>query len=232
MKRVILTLTLAAAPLIVQAAEFDVEIHNPTRGLYYTPLLVTAHPPNMKLFDAGEAASSEVQAMAEGGDIMPLVTALDSAGATTVANPAAGLLAPGETTTAIVNTNNATANTQLSIVAMLLPTNDGFLALNSLTVPTQPGTYTYNLNAYDAGTEANDELRGSGAPGQAGMPVPPPLDPVLGTNGTGAASNAEGYVHIHRGNLGDTDTTGGNSDIVSTLHRWLNPVTRVTVTVK
>ena len=232
MKRVILTLTLAAAPLIVQAAEFDVEIHNPTRGLYYTPLLVTAHPPNMKLFEAGEAASSELQAMAEGGDIMPLVTALDSAGATTVANPAAGLLAPGETTTAIVNTNNATANTQLSIVAMLLPTNDGFLALNSLTVPTQPGTYTYNLNAYDAGTEANDELRGSGAPGQAGMPVPPPLDPVLGTNGTGAASNAEGYVHIHRGNLGDTDTTGGISDIVSTLHRWLNPVTRVTVTVK
>jgi len=232
MKRVILTLTLAAAPLIVQAAEFDVEIHNPTRGLYYTPLLVTAHPPNMKLFEAGEAASSELQAMAEGGDIMPLVTALDSAGATTVANPAAGLLAPGETTTAIVNTSNATANTQLSVVAMLLPTNDGFLALNSLTVPTQPGTYTYNLNAYDAGTEANDELRGSGAPGQAGMPVPPPLDPVLGTNGTGAASNAEGYVHIHRGNLGDTDTTGGNSDIVSTLHRWLNPVTRVTVTVK
>ena len=232
MKRVILTLTLAAAPLIVQAAEFDVEIHNPTRGLYYTPLLVTAHPPNMKLFEAGEAASSELQAMAEGGDIMPLVTALDSAGATTVANPAAGLLAPGETTTAIVNTNNATANTQLSVVAMLLPTNDGFLALNSLTVPTLPGTYTYNLNAYDAGTEANDELRGSGAPGQAGMPVPPPLDPVLGTNGTGAASNAEGYVHIHRGNLGDTDTTGGKSDIVSTLHRWLNPVTRVTVTVK
>lgn len=232
MKRVILTLTLAAAPLIVQAAEFDVEIHNPTRGLYYTPLLVTAHPSNMKLFEAGEAASSELQAMAEGGDIMPLVTALDSAGATTVANPAAGLLAPGETTTAIVNTNNATANTQLSIVAMLLPTNDGFLALNSLTVPTQPGTYTYNLSAYDAGTEANDELRGSGAPGQAGMPVPPPLDPVLGTNGTGAASNAEGYVHIHRGNLGDTDTTGGKSDIVSTLHRWLNPVTRVTVTVK
>ena len=232
MKRVILTLTLAAAPLLVQAAEFDVEIHNPTRGLYYTPLLVTAHPPNMKLFEAGEAASSELQAMAEGGDIMPLVTALDSAGATTVANPAAGLLAPGETTTAIVNTSNATANTQLSVVAMLLPTNDGFLALNSLTVPTQPGTYTYNLNAYDAGTEANDELRGSGAPGQAGMPVPPPLDPVLGTNGTGAASNAEGYVHIHRGNLGDTDTTGGNSDIVSTLHRWLNPVTRVTVTVK
>lgn len=231
MKRIILTLTLAAAPLLSQAAEFSVEIHNPTRGLYYTPLLVAAHTPDQALFKLGGTATSELQAMAEGGDIAPLVTALGAAGATVVANPASGLLAPGATTTATVNTGNATANTHLSIVAMLLPTNDGFLALNNLEVPTQPGTYTYNLNAYDAGTEANDELRGSGAPGQPGMPVPPPLDPILGTNGTGAASAAEGYIHIHRGNLGDTDVNAGNSDIVSTLHRWLNPVTRVTVTV-
>jgi len=46
MKRIILTLTLAAAPLMSQAAEFNVEIHNPTRGLYYTPLLVAAHTPD------------------------------------------------------------------------------------------------------------------------------------------------------------------------------------------
>ncbi|MCM0612921.1 spondin domain-containing protein [Marinobacter sediminum] len=232
MKRVIITLALAAAPILSQAAEFDVEIHNPTRGLYFTPLLVTAHPAGVTLFETGSAASSELQAMAEGGDISGLVTLMNTAGATTVQDPAAGLLIPGASATATLNTDNAAANTQLSIVAMLLPTNDGFLALNNLEVPTEPGTYTYNLNAYDAGTEANDEVRGSGTPGQPGMPVPPPLDPVLGNNGTGAASSAEGYVHIHRGNLGDTDLTGGNSDIVSTLHRWLNPVARVTVTVK
>lgn len=232
MKRVIITLALAAAPILSQAAEFDVEIHNPTRGLYFTPLLVTAHPAGVTLFETGSAASSELQAMAEGGDISGLVTLLNTAGATTVQDPATGLLTPGASATATLNTGNAAANTQLSIVAMLLPTNDGFLALNNLEVPTEPGTYTYNLNAYDAGTEANDEVRGSGTPGQPGMPVPPPLDPVLGNNGTGAASSAEGYVHIHRGNLGDTDLTGGNSDIVSTLHRWLNPVARVTVTVK
>ncbi|WP_166268758.1 spondin domain-containing protein [Marinobacter caseinilyticus] len=234
MNRVILALAVAvaAAPLLSQAAEFDVEIHNPTRGIYYTPLLVTAHPPDVTLFEPGSPASSNLQAMAEGGDISALVAALNGVGATTVANPAGGLLAPGATTLATVNTDSATANTQLSIVAMLLPTNDGFLALNNLEVPTEPGTYTYNLNAYDAGTEANNELRGSGTPGQAGMPVPPPLDPILGNGGSGAASSAEGYVHIHRGNLGDTNLIGGASDIVSTLHRWLNPVARVTVTVK
>ena len=39
-------------------------------------------------------------------------------------------------------------------------------------------------------------------------------------------------VHIHRGNIGDTDATGGISDVDSRIHRWLNPVAKVTVTVK
>ncbi|MFE8070439.1 spondin domain-containing protein [Marinobacteraceae bacterium S3BR75-40.1] len=232
MKRSILAVALAAAPMLAPAAEFDVTIENPTRGIYYTPLLIAAHSSDQTLFTTGEAASSALQAMAEGGDISALQSALDSAGATIAANPAGGLLVPGASTTATLNTDSAPSNTQLSVVAMLLPTNDGFLALNSLTIPTVPGTYTYDLNAYDAGTEANDEVRGSGAPGQPGMPVPPPLDPEAGTGGSGVPASAEGYVHIHRGNLGDTDATGGVSDIDSTLHRWLNPVARVTVTVK
>jgi hypothetical protein len=36
---------------------------------------------------------------------------------------------------------------------MLLPTNDGFVGLDSLTLPTNPGTYLYTLNGYDAGTK-------------------------------------------------------------------------------
>jgi len=232
MKRTILAVALAATPFLSQAAQFDVEITNPTRGIYFTPLLVTAHPDGISLFETGTPASSQLQAMAEGGDLSGIVGLLNAAGATTIQNPANGLLTPGASTTATLNTDNAAANTRLSIVAMLLPTNDGFLALNNVEIPTEPGTYTYDLNAYDAGTEANDEVRGSGTPGQPGLPVPPPLDPVLGNNGTGVASSAEGYVHIHRGNLGDTDLNRGSSDIVSTLHRWLNPVARVTLTVK
>ena len=38
-------------------------------------------------------------------------------------------------------------------------------------------------------------------------------------------------VHIHRGSLGDDDITGGKSDLDNTVHRWLNPVARITVTV-
>ena len=113
----------------------------------------------------------------------------------------------------------------------MLPTNDGFIGLNSITIPTEAGTYTWNVNAYDAGTEANDEIRGGGAPGAAGFPAPGPVDTASGMNGTGVNATVEGFVHIHRNVLGDTDAAAGASDIDSTVHRWLNPVARVTVVV-
>lgn len=213
------------------AAEYSVKIENLTHGTYFTPLLVSAHPVGSKLFTTGMPASTNLQAMAEGGDISGLEADLMAAGAKNLANPASGLLLPGKYTMADLGDPGA-ANTQLSIAAMLLPTNDGFVTLNNLTLPTTPGTYTYLLNAYDSGTEANDEIRGSGASGMAGMPVPPPLEALVGTGGTGVTTSAEGFVHIHRGVLGDHNATGGASDVDASSQRWLNPVARVTLTVK
>ena len=91
---------------------------------------------------------------------------------------------------------------------------------------------TYTALGYDAGTEANDELIGSGAPGEAGFPAPLPIVASgTGTGASGVSSSAEGFVHVHRNVLGDSDATGGQSDINSTVHRWLNPVARITVTI-
>ena len=212
------------------AADFSVEIENLTRGIYFTPLLVAAHPDGTSLFSAGDAASSEVQAIAEGGDISGAETLLNGLLATQSNNPASGLLAPGASTSTNLNTDG-TANTLLSVMAMMLPTNDGFIALNSVEIPTTAGTYTYYANAYDAGTEANDEIVGSGAPGMAGFPAPGPVAAAVGSGGTGVSGNVEGFIHIHRGVLGDTNSTGGDSDIDSTLHRWLNPIAKITITV-
>ncbi len=213
-----------------QAANFSVAITNLTQGIYFTPLLVAAHPAGNHLFEVGTMASANLQAMAEGGDISGLQTDLSALSADVVANPLGGNLGPGASTTATF-TGTAMANTQLSIVAMLLPTNDGFVGLDALTVPTAPGTYTYYLNGYDAGTEVNNELvNGGGAPGVLGIPADP--GGAQGTGGTGVATT-EGNttVHIHRGNVGDTSATGGISDLDSRIHRWLNPVARVVITV-
>lgn len=216
------------------AQKITVTVQNLTHGSHFTPLLVAAHKGGTHLFKAGGSASSSLQAMAEGGDISGLATDAHSVDATIVENPAGGLLAPGaSTTTTVINTDN-TDNHYLSLVAMVLPSNDGFVGVDSWKIPSSPGTYMMPGLAYDAGTEANDELLGAanpGAPGHAGIPAAP--SGSAGTGGTGAASaDTNQMVHVHRGVLGDTDSSGGNSDLDSRVHRWLNPVARITVTVE
>ncbi|HIE83024.1 MAG TPA: hypothetical protein EYQ00_03885, partial [Dehalococcoidia bacterium] len=56
----------------VFAADLSISIVNLTRGMYFTPLLVAAHPDSMALFTPGAAASVSLQEMAEGGWIASL----------------------------------------------------------------------------------------------------------------------------------------------------------------
>lgn len=228
----LVTTTLLAGN-IASATDFNVRITNLTNGIWFTPFLVAAHPDGTSLFTPGMPASASLQAMAEGGDISGLVADLQGLGATIEENPAAGLLPPAMSADVDMNTDG-TNNVLLSVVAMLLPTNDGFSGLNSISIPTAPGTYTFNVPAYDAGTEANDELivgMAAGAPGVAGIPADP--GGLGGTGGSsGVAADANGNVHIHRNTLGDTDANAGTSDLDSRVHRWLNPVLRIVVTVQ
>lgn len=116
---------------------------------------------------------------------------------------------------------------------MLLPTNDGFVGLDAWEIPETAGTYYLNVNAYDAGTEANNELvtADSGASGVLGIPAAPGMD--AGANGTGVTdAETNQSVHIHRGSLGDDDLTAGKSDLDNRVHRWLNPVARIRVVVQ
>ena len=214
-----------------EAASLDIKITNLTQGIYFTPLLVAAHTSEHRLFIPGMVASPELQAMAEGGSIAGLSAIVDTISGNKVENPASGLLAPAQSTIAMLETSDD--NQYLSITAMMLPTNDGFVGLDSWMIPTMPGNYDIYLNAYDAGTEANNELilEGSGVPGIPGIPAAPGMG--AGMNGTGVTNTETNQqIHIHRGNLGDDEVEGGHSDLNNTVHRWLNPVAKVTVTVK
>ncbi|BCV62790.1 spondin domain-containing protein [Shewanella algae] len=230
--KLLLPLLLSTLPLsqLSQAAQLEISINNLTHGNHFTPLLIAAHDGNSHLFQAGEPASSALQKMAEGGDISELQQAVTANNGVTVANPAAGLLAPGAKVEKVML--DSSALTHLSLVAMLLPTNDAFVGLDGWEIPSTPGSYTLYLNAYDAGTEANDEqITGGGAPGVPGIPAAP--DGMGGQNGTGVMDDSSNdRVHIHPGLLGDTDPNGGISDVDSRIHRWLNPVAALIVTVK
>ena len=233
MKALPLTLFAACAvtSLASQAAELDIKLTNLTQGLHFTPILITAHNSDSKLFSVAMPASTALQTMAEGGNLEPLMTEATAANSDMVANPAEGLLAPASSTMASLSTKDG--NNYLSLTAMLLPTNDGFVGLDSWMIPTEAGTYTVYLNAYDAGTEANDELvvEGSGMPGTPGIPAAPGGNAGMNSSGV-TSSETNMMVHIHPGNLGDDDLEAGMSDLDNTVHRWLNPVAKLTVTVK
>lgn len=227
---------LLAAGLIsaasTQAEVVSIEFTNLTHGIYFTPVLIAAHSPDAYLFQVGMEASEPLQAMAEGGAIDQLEALVMSVGGVMVSNPADGNMSPGQTVT-IDDWDTGDLNT-LSLTAMLLPTNDGFVGLDRWAIPSTPGTYTIMLNGYDAGTEANDErvvgMSGgpSGSPGIPGSPGTPGL-----TGGTGIDSpDTNTTVHIHRGVIGDTMDEGGPSDLDSRIHRWLNPVAKLVVTVQ
>lgn len=229
--------TLASALIVsgimsqtVAAAQLEISVQNLTHGNQFTPILIAAHDGDSHLFQAGEMATPALQKMAEGGDIADLAAAVTGAGGVTSENPAGGLLFPGAHVDSIML--DTLTMTHLSVTAMLLPTNDAFVGLDAWEIPTEAGTYTLNLNAYDAGTEANDEIiNGGGAAGTPGIPAAPGMDG--GANGTGVMDGSSNdKVHIHPGVLGDTDPNGGASDLDSRIHRWLNPVARITVVVK
>lgn len=216
----------------VQAQNLSITVTNLTQGLHFTPLITSAHTSDNHIFMVGTAASPELQTMAEGGDISGLLTMLSNADANSNDNPAGGLLAPGTSTTYALT--NDIDNTHLSMTAMVLPSNDGFVGLDSWEIPTEAGTYTIMLNAYDAGTEANNELiigGAGGAPGVLGIPAAP--SGGSGTGGTGVTdTESNTMIHIHRGALGDDDMDGGTSDLNNSIHRWLNPVAKLTVTIQ
>jgi len=208
--------------------EVTVTVRNLTHGVYFTPLIVTAHGEDESLFRVGTEASEALQTMAEGGNIEGLLGEVGGADEDTFDGRDEGLTAPGEAKTARLRVDQEDTP-RLSLAAMLLPTNDGFVGLDSIEIPTEPGTYVYYADGYDAGTEANDEIvNGGGANGTPGIPMDPGGNE--GSGGTGAAEEDHNTrVHVHRGVLGDTDPDGGISDLDSRVHRWMNPVAEVTI---
>ena len=67
-----------------------------------------------------------------------------------------GVVFPGET--AMFTIKARTGYRKLSLVAMLVNTNDGFVGADGILLP-HHGTTEYYLYAYDAGTEKNTELK-------------------------------------------------------------------------
>ncbi len=186
--------------------EYEVTITNITKGQTFTPFLATTHHAGLSLFELGAASSAELATLAESGNIAPLREVLDSASDwVQQTNTNGALLFPGDSVTIAISGSNRFDH--LSVAAMLIPTNDAFVAINGLPLP-KDYSVTY-AQAYDAGSEANDELCSN-------IPGPFCGDP----DDSGDAG--EGYVYVGNGVHGIGDLDASEFD-------WNNPVARVVV---
>jgi len=190
--------------------EVEITVTNLTYNQVFAPILGVSHFRTIQLFTAGEPASEGIALMAEAGDVSGIVDAVSGSDLVGATADSGGPLMPGKSVTFTLPSERFE---RLSLVSMLVNTNDAFLALDTVYVPRRKGqSLTYFAKAYDAGSEINDELCAN-IPG-----------PACGGEGASAA-DGEGFVHIHRG-------IHGVGDLAAATYDWRNPVAKITITRK
>lgn len=201
----LLILCLFATDLLA-AERYEVTVTNLTRGQVITPPVVFSHNDSFSLFTEGKKARRSLAQLAEMGMTEPLMEVLmtkDRVYDMVVGNEP---IPPGHSLTVELMTDNMHGN--ISAVGMLAQTNDGFFAIKNIPAPLGGEMVVY-ANAYDAGSEANNEMAAY-VPG-------PPFGGTLRATG-----DAEKFVHIHAG-------IQGIGDLMSSMYDWRNPVAKVVI---
>jgi hypothetical protein len=191
-------------------SSYHVTITNLTNSIIFTPILVASQRRAVSIYELGSPASEDLAAVAESGDIGPLTTTLNADRRVVDVQNSVNPLLPGKSVTVVVSAAHGAR--RISIAAMMLPTNDGFIALDSVKVP-RHGSVTFFSPGFDAGSEPNDELCKN---------IPGPTCDGMGLS-PGDNDSDEGYVHIHRG-------MHGIGDLAADVYDWRNPVAKITVT--
>ncbi|WP_418357581.1 MULTISPECIES: spondin domain-containing protein [Shewanella] len=192
---------------------FTVTVTNLTANQPMSPVILAAHASDAMLWNAGEMASEAIEKMAEGGDTAD-IAALD---VLTSSVNGTGLLMPGASETLTI-TLDETDVASISLATMLVNTNDAFTGVNSYSIAGMQvdASSSMKFMAYDAGTEANTEAKGT---------IPGPAD---GGEGYNAARDDVDFVHIHPGVISMYD--GLDDSVLDASHRFDNPVLGVTIT--
>ncbi|AZG71988.1 spondin domain-containing protein [Shewanella livingstonensis] len=191
---------------------FTVTVTNLTANQPMSPVILASHASDAMLWNAGEMASVAIEKMAEGGDTADIA-------ALSVINSSvngAGMLMPGASETLTLTLAEADV-ASISLATMLVNTNDAFTGINSYAIADMQvdASKAMKFMAYDAGTEANSEAKGT---------MPGPAD---GGEGFNASRDDVDFVHIHPGVISMYD--GLDDSVLGASHRFDNPVLAVTI---
>jgi hypothetical protein len=170
-----------------------------------SPPLVAIHSNKADVWSVGDIASHGVAAIAEDADNSVLESALPRLqGFKTVTTVAGGPIPSGASRSFTVETEGRF--NRLSIVTMLVNTNDAFTGLDTLRL--RGRGETRSTMAYDAGSEANNEL-------ETHIPGPCCNSPFVRA--------PEGQLIRHH------DGITGAGDLDPALYDWTDPVARIAI---
>lgn len=201
-------------------ARFEVSVVNLTAGQPLSPAALIAHADGYALFNVGTAASVGLEIVAEEGDSERLLDDVADRMEVLSTTRASDPLPPGGSTTLALDVATAeVSGLRLSLVAMLVNSNDAFTGLNGARLGDLAVGESRSLSAiaYDAGTEANSEAAGS---------IPGPADGGEGYNSE--RDDGADRVLMHGGVL--TADGGLDGSVLREIHRWDNPVARFSIT--
>lgn len=185
---------------------YRISVTNLTPGQRMSPPVVAIHDAGTRLFQLGEEASLQVQAIAEQGnneqliDLVTLDSTVSDSGTATAEVP--GTFGPDETASIVLET--AAENQVLSIVSMIVCTNDGFTGVDSMALPADSAAVTNMAVYYDAGTEAN-------------MPDADYWVPFCGGSGENLHEAEGGVIAIHEGQAGTEEFDFVGSDAAASI---------------
>lgn len=197
-------------------ASYEVKVINASNNQPLSPVAVITHSSSYSLWDIGNAASTDLEYLAEGGSNSQLLASLSSEDASSASGAAP--IGPGANETINVTVSTST-QTLISIATMLVNTNDAFSGLRSIDVSglAKGDSMTMHAKVYDAGTEVNSESLGT---------IPGPADGGEGFNA--ARSDINDIVTSHGGIVSADD--GLSTSVLDQSHRFDNPAMVVTIT--
>ena len=191
---------------------YSITLTNLTYGQPLSPIAVALHG-DTKMWQVGQAASVALEKLAEGGDNTDFIALAENLATTSSDGP----VPPGSSVTLVISTTEAMAK-YLTVVTMLVNTNDAFSGLTGVDISTLTVNQekSWRLNVYDSGTELNNEAVGT---------IPGPADGGVGFD---AARNDIDLVGYHSGVVSKDD--GLSSSVLTQAHRFDNPAVKLTIT--
>jgi len=204
-------------------AEFEVEVSNLTLAQPLSPVALFMHNDQWQPFSTGQPASTALEQLAEGGDNSDLINAADASGHVYSHASGAAAIGPGQSETLTLEVNSSQLGTlSLSLVSMLVNTNDAIAALNGQRLESLAidESRSWRLLTYDSGTEANSETADT---------IPGPAAAGGLQEGFNAVrDDVRDAVYVHAGVVSQDD--GLTTSDLSFTHRWDHPAAQVRIT--